>query len=50
MNVSRLKWVALAVALAPASVFAQSRVVVDDEPDAVLQVGGGVNDFTTGAR
>lgn len=48
MNVSRLKWVALAVALAPASVFAQSRVVVDDEPDAVLQVGGGVNDFTTG--
>lgn len=51
MNVSRLKWVGTAVvalALAPMSAFAQSRVVVQDEPDAVLQVGGGVNDFTTG--
>ena len=51
MNVSRLKWVGSAVvalALAPLSAFAQSRVVVHDEPDAVLQVGAGVNDFTTG--
>jgi hypothetical protein len=53
MNRSQWKWLysaVVALVLAPAAAFAQdTRVVVeDDEPDAVIQVGGGVNSFTTG--
>ena len=41
---------AVAIAIAPVSALAQNtRVVVeDDEPDALLQIGGGVTDFTEG--
>lgn len=51
MKLSQWKWVGSAVvalALAPVSAFAEKRVVVSDEPDAVLQVGAGVNNFTVG--
>lgn len=53
MNLSAWKLLSaatLAIAIAPAAAFAQNtRVVVeDDEPDALLQVGGGVTDFTEG--
>ena len=53
MNRSHWKWLysaVVALVLAPAVAFAQdTRVVVEeDEPDALIQVGGGVQDFTTG--
>lgn len=53
MNLSAWKLLsaaAFAALLAPASAFAQNtRVVVEeDEPDALIQVGGGVSDYTQG--
>lgn len=48
MNVSHWKSLVVAAVLAPASAFAQGRVVIDEDPDAVVQVGAGMNDFTTG--
>lgn len=53
MNRSHWKWLysaVVALVLAPAAAFAQeTRVVVEEEePDALIQVGGGVHGFTTG--
>lgn len=53
MNRSHWKWLysaVVALVLAPAAAFAQeTRVVIEkEEPDMLLQVGGGVNSFTAG--
>ena len=50
MKLKRLIQTAVALAVAvPAAAMAQdTKIIYREEPDAILQIGGGVSDFTTG--